>query len=47
MPKSFSLERELLENWVNQRTLDVVELKALFIDIGVPEDYFRAQGLFG
>ncbi len=47
MPKSFSLERELLETWVNQRTLDVVELKALFIDIGVPEDYFRAQGLFG
>lgn len=47
MPKSFSLEKEFLENWVTQRDLDAVELNALFIDIGVPEDYFRAQGLFG
>lgn len=37
----FSLERDLFPNWVDRGILKAVPLKSDFIDIGVPEDYFR------
>lgn len=39
--KVFSLERELLPELVNKRTLNIVKLNTYFIDIGVPSDYNR------
>jgi D-glycero-alpha-D-manno-heptose 1-phosphate guanylyltransferase len=37
----FSLERELFPVLVNTRQLKAIPLETEFIDIGVPEDYFR------
>lgn len=37
----FSLERELFPKWVSANRLSAVSLDTEFIDIGVPEDYFR------
>ena len=37
----FSLERDLLPEWVQQGRLQVCPLETDFIDIGVPEDYDR------
>jgi D-glycero-alpha-D-manno-heptose 1-phosphate guanylyltransferase len=42
---AFSLERDLLEPMVSSRQVDVLVSEGVFIDIGVPEDYFRAQSL--
>ncbi|MES2686070.1 MAG: sugar phosphate nucleotidyltransferase [Pseudomonadota bacterium] len=39
--QSFSLERELFPKWVSANRLTAVSLETDFIDIGVPEDYFR------
>lgn len=37
----FSLERDQFPIWVNQKILKVTECDGSFIDIGVPEDYYR------
>jgi NDP-sugar pyrophosphorylase family protein len=37
----FSLERELFPKLVTKRQLRAASLKTEFIDIGIPEDYFR------
>jgi NDP-sugar pyrophosphorylase family protein len=37
----FSLERELFPKWISVNRLTAVSLDTDFIDIGVPEDYFR------
>lgn len=43
----FSLEHEVLEPMAARGQLAAFDRTAGFIDIGVPEDYHRAQGLFG
>jgi len=37
----FSLERDKFPQWVEQRVLKAVPLNTAFIDIGIPNDYFR------
>lgn len=44
---AFSLEREVLEPMAASGGLVAFDDTSGFIDIGVPEDYHRAQGLFG
>jgi D-glycero-alpha-D-manno-heptose 1-phosphate guanylyltransferase len=39
--RPFSLERELFPKWVSANRLTAVSLETDFIDIGIPEDYFR------
>lgn len=39
----FSLEKDFFEKYVNQLEIEVHISKGYFIDIGVPEDYQRAQ----
>jgi D-glycero-alpha-D-manno-heptose 1-phosphate guanylyltransferase len=41
----FSLEADFLARAVGSRRFAVFETRGLFIDIGVPEDYWRAQSL--
>jgi len=41
----FSLEADYFAQAVNTEAVDVFETRGLFIDIGVPEDYLRAQTL--
>lgn len=41
----FSLERDLLPSELVRRPIDVFVTRGLFIDIGVPEEYARAQEL--
>jgi Nucleoside-diphosphate-sugar pyrophosphorylase involved in lipopolysaccharide biosynthesis/translation initiation factor 2B, gamma/epsilon subunits (eIF-2Bgamma/eIF-2Bepsilon) len=38
---SFSLENEVFPAVVKKRELNAVEVISDFIDIGIPEDYFR------
>ena len=42
-PKTFSFEREVLEPLVNYGLVAGEKLDGYFIDIGIPEDYARAQ----
>jgi len=44
--KSFSLENEFLARAVKTQRFEAFVTKGLFIDIGVPDDYARAQTLF-
>ena len=46
MPTKFSLETDFFERTVSGGVLSAVECGGGFIDIGVPEDYDRAQGMF-
>jgi NDP-sugar pyrophosphorylase family protein len=39
--RSFSIERELFPRFVSRRQLKAIKLTTEFIDIGVPDDYFR------
>lgn len=41
--QSFSLERDFLASAAQQMQVDVFVTDGLFIDIGIPEDYARAQ----
>lgn len=41
--KSFSLENDFLKNAVQTQRVDVFVTNGTFIDIGVPEDFYRAQ----
>ena len=45
--KAFSLETEVLEPQTEQGNVIAFTQTSAFIDIGVPEDYERAQSLFG
>ena len=45
--QTFSLEADFLANAVQLMPVDVFVTKGLFIDIGVPEDYARAQIILG
>lgn len=46
MPTKFSLETDFFERVVGDDCLAAVECAGGFIDIGVPEDYERAQAMF-
>lgn len=46
-PEAFSLESDWLARVVRDGSLVAVEAPGGFIDIGVPEDYGRAQSMFG
>ena len=46
MPPKFSLETEFYQKVVDKNCLSAVECVGSFIDIGVPEDYWRAQAIF-
>ena len=46
MPAVFSFERDYLEKYVSHGCFRALECRGGFIDIGVPEDYRRAQTLF-
>jgi D-glycero-alpha-D-manno-heptose 1-phosphate guanylyltransferase len=43
MPDRFSFEQDFLEVEVGRKALKSIVQDAYFIDIGVPEDYYRAQ----
>ncbi|MGC3977166.1 MAG: nucleotidyltransferase family protein [Paludibacteraceae bacterium] len=43
LPKQFSFEKEVLEKQYTTNQFYGLGFNAYFIDIGVPEDYFRAQ----
>lgn len=45
-PEKFSFEKDLLEKHVQQFSFFGCSFNGYFIDIGVPEDYFRAQDEF-
>lgn len=45
-PDVFSLENDWFQKVVYEGSLVACEAKGAFIDIGVPEDYGRAQGMF-
>lgn len=42
-PKTFSFEKDFLEIFVKQNPIKTYKSKAYFIDIGIPEDYFKFQ----
>ena len=44
--EKFSFESEVLEKKVTQNKLGGYISQGLFIDIGIPEDYARAQEIF-
>ena len=41
--KAFSLEQEYMEKYYNKINMNAFKSQAYFIDIGIPEDYYRAQ----
>lgn len=43
LPDVFSFEKDFLEQYYNQAYFSAFLSKAYFIDIGIPEDYARAQ----
>lgn len=43
LPEKFSFEKDVLENLYQQYDFYGLGYNSYFIDIGVPEDYFRAQ----
>ncbi len=45
LPQAFSLETDFLVDAVRRMPVDVFVTEGLFIDIGIPEDYARAQTL--
>ena len=45
-PKKFSLEKDCLEKMVDEHTFYGVICKQYFLDIGIPEDYQKAQDDF-
>lgn len=46
-PQKFSLESECFPELLKDRQIGAFASDGLFIDIGIPEDYERAQTLFG
>ena len=43
LPEKFSFEKDFLEKYVNERRMYGVVQDKYFIDIGIPEDYEKAQ----
>jgi D-glycero-alpha-D-manno-heptose 1-phosphate guanylyltransferase len=43
MPDAFSFETDFLEPFIDDLAVFAFECEGYFIDIGVPEDYNRAQ----
>lgn len=43
MPQKFSFEKDYLEAFANEHNLFGIEQNEYFIDIGIPEDFTRAQ----
>lgn len=43
LPESFSFETGFMEPFVTRKNIQAFESDAFFIDIGIPEDYQRAQ----
>jgi len=43
LPEKFSFEKDYLEAFVNEQTFYGLPCDAYFIDIGIPEDYQKAQ----
>jgi D-glycero-alpha-D-manno-heptose 1-phosphate guanylyltransferase len=43
LPEKFSFEKDYLEQFFNQRKMLGIEQDQYFIDIGIPQDYARAQ----
>ncbi len=43
LPQKFSFEKEIMEAQVGEKTMTGVAFDSYFIDIGIPEDYDRAQ----
>ena len=46
LPRKFSFEKQVLEQYYTSRSFVGMRSDAFFIDIGIPEDYKRAQTLF-
>ena len=46
MPVKFSFEKDFMERFVNEVAMYVYPSAGYFIDIGIPEDYARAQADF-
>ncbi len=44
LPEKFSFEKDYLEKFVSNKKMYGVIQDEYFIDIGIPEDYERAQG---
>jgi D-glycero-alpha-D-manno-heptose 1-phosphate guanylyltransferase len=42
-PSSFSLEKDFFEKYVNELKIDAYESDGYFIDIGIPDDFERAE----
>ncbi len=47
LPEKFSFEKDYLEKYVGERKMYGLIQDSYFIDIGIPEDYERAQEEFG
>ena len=45
MPARFSLEDDFFKSTVNRGSLRAVKCQGSFIDIGIPEDYLKAQSM--
>jgi D-glycero-alpha-D-manno-heptose 1-phosphate guanylyltransferase len=45
LPEVFSLEQEILEKEAGSSTLKCMKFDDMFIDIGIPEDYRRAESI--
>ena len=46
LPEKFSFEKDYLEKYVGERKMYGLIQDEYFIDIGIPEDYERAQEEF-
>lgn len=46
-PEAFSMERDCFPELVRQKEIGAVPFSGYFIDIGIPEDYEKAQSYFG
>ena len=47
LPLKFSFEKDYLEQYLNKRKICGVVQDEYFIDIGIPEDYEKAQKELG
>ena len=45
-PKRFSFEKDFMEKYLNEIQMYGYEMEGYFIDIGIPEDYAKAEKEF-
>ncbi len=43
LPVRFSFEKDIMEKYINSKSIMAIPFDNYFIDIGVPEDYYKAQ----